>query len=107
MRIKINPEDHIYEEQTLMISEFVARHELPVKSIVLAVNGEIMPHSAWERVSLKDGDEVEIVRAVAGGDHDSLEIAGHEFSSRLFLGTGKYPDNASMADRSKFPVQRW
>ncbi len=29
--------------------------------------------------------------------HDPLVIAGREFSSRLFLGTGKFPSNASLA----------
>ena len=39
------------------------------------------------------------MRAVSGGDHDDpLEIAGVTFESRLFLGTGKYPDPASMAE---------
>jgi thiazole synthase len=30
--------------------------------------------------------------------HDPLVIAGREFGSRLFLGTGKFPSNASLAD---------
>ncbi len=30
--------------------------------------------------------------------HDPLVIAGREFHSRLFLGTGKFPSNASLAD---------
>lgn len=98
MRLKVNQEDHEFDVDSMTVAEFVARHELPVKSIVIAIGGEIIPHSAWEEVALKDGNDIEIVRAVAGGDHDSLEIAGHTFSSRLFLGTGKYPDNASMAE---------
>jgi thiazole synthase len=41
---------------------------------------------------------VDIVQAVSGGDHDdALEIAGQRFTSRLFLGTGKYSDNETMA----------
>lgn len=98
MRLKVNQEDHTFEDVAMTVAGFVARNELPVKSIVIALNGEIIPHSAWENVELKDGDDVEIVRAVAGGDHDSLVIAGETFASRLFLGTGKYPDIASMAE---------
>lgn len=98
MRIKVNLEDHTFEEDSLTVTQFVERNSLPVKSIVIAVNGDIIPHSAWGKFELKDGDDVEIVRAVAGGDHDPLVIAGHSFSSRLFLGTGKYPDNSSMAE---------
>jgi thiazole synthase len=41
---------------------------------------------------------VDIVHAVSGGDHaDPLTIAGQAFASRLFLGTGKYADDGTMA----------
>ncbi|HEX2274214.1 MAG TPA: thiazole synthase [Acidimicrobiales bacterium] len=33
----------------------------------------------------------------ADADHDHLVIAGRPFRSRLFLGTGKFPSNASLA----------
>ncbi|HYJ13224.1 MAG TPA: thiazole synthase, partial [Thermomicrobiales bacterium] len=48
---------------------------------------------------LKEGDSVDIVRAVSGGNHadDLLTIAGVSFTSRLFLGTGKYPTNEVMS----------
>jgi thiazole synthase len=96
MRINVNQESHEFADETLTVAAFVKANQLPVKSVVIAVNGEIIPHSRWNEVRLKDGDDVEIVRAVAGGDHDPLVIAGHTFTSRLFLGTGKYPDNDSM-----------
>jgi thiazole synthase len=96
MRVNVNQESHEFADETLTVATFVEVNQLPVKSVVIAINGEIIPHSRWNDVRLKDGDDVEIVRAVAGGDHDPLFIAGHIFSSRLFLGTGKYPDNDSM-----------
>ena len=37
------------------------------KGIAIAVNGAVVPRSQWEARSLKDGDKVEIVRAVQGG----------------------------------------
>jgi thiazole synthase len=96
MRINVNQESHEFSEETLSVTDFVEVNRLPTKSVVIAINGEIIPHSRWNEVRLKDGDDVEIVRAVAGGDHDPLVIAGRTFTSRLFLGTGKYPDNESM-----------
>jgi thiazole synthase len=99
MRLKVNQEDHHVDDATMTVATFVERNDLPPKSIVIAVNGDIVPHSDWDTRLLKDGDDVEIVRAVAGGDHDDrLVIAGHTFGSRLFLGTGKYPDHLSMAE---------
>ena len=32
-----------------------------------AVNSEVVPRSTWRTVSLQDGDEVEVLTAVAGG----------------------------------------
>lgn len=75
---------------------FLAEREIPTTSVVIAVNDEIIPRSAWETHELKENDVVDIVQAVSGGDHDTLEIAGQAFSSRLFLGTGKYADNDTM-----------
>ncbi|MGC4108292.1 MAG: sulfur carrier protein ThiS [Thermomicrobiales bacterium] len=85
---------------TLTVAEFVQEKSLPEKAIVIAINGDVIVRSAWESTAIKDGDEVEVVRAVSGGaptpDEDILTIAGVPFTSRLFLGTGKYPDAATM-----------
>lgn len=35
--------------------------------VAVARNGTVVPRSAWERVTLEPGDDVEIVRAVQGG----------------------------------------
>lgn len=72
---------------------------IPDKAIVVAVNGEVVPREEWGSRALSEGDEVEIVHAVAGGSgEDELEIAGVRFSSRLFLGTGKYEDMETMRE---------
>lgn len=70
---------------------------IPDRAIVVAVNGEVVRREEWDSKVLSEGDEVEIVHAVAGGSgEDELEIAGVRFSSRLFLGTGKYEDMETM-----------
>ncbi|QYJ15389.1 Thiazole synthase [Rubrobacter xylanophilus DSM 9941] len=72
---------------------------LPDKAIVVAVNGEVVRREEWDSRVLSEGDEVEIVHAVAGGSgEDELEIAGVRFSSRLFVGTGKYEDTQTMRE---------
>jgi sulfur carrier protein len=37
------------------------------KGIAIAINDAVVPRSRWEAHSLKEGDRVEIVRAVQGG----------------------------------------
>jgi thiazole synthase len=69
-------------------------------------NGEIAPRSTLADVALADGDVLEIVHFVGGGqeegtqavnDDDSWTVAGRTFRSRLIVGTGKYKDFAQNA----------
>jgi len=70
-------------------------NELGLEPTRVAVerNLEIVPRSTLADVKVEDGDEIEIVTFVGGGDHeldDSWSVAGRTFSSRLIVGTGKY-----------------
>ena len=66
---------------------------------------EVVPRSTLAEVPLEDGDEIEIVHFVGGGDHpatvtrdeDRWTVAGRTFRSRLIVGTGKYKDFAQNA----------
>jgi thiazole synthase len=61
-------------------------------------NLEVVPRSTLGQVIVEDGDELEIVHFVGGGDHgrpvdeDTWSVAGRTFRSRLIVGTGKYKD---------------
>jgi sulfur carrier protein len=37
------------------------------RGVAIAVDGEVIPKSEWETVTLADGQRVEVVRAVQGG----------------------------------------
>ena len=37
------------------------------RGVAVAVNGEVVPRSQWERTELRDGQNVEIVGAIQGG----------------------------------------
>lgn len=72
-------------------------------------NLEVVPRSTLGDVRVEDGDELEIVHFVGGGDHarpvadDSWSVAGRTFRSRLIVGTGKYKDfeqNAAAVEAS-------
>lgn len=103
MRLVINGKPQELTERRLTVAEYVAAH-CPVQQVAIAVNGEIVRRDRWAETEIRDGDEVEVVRVVGGGDDaraagdDALIIAGRRFLSRLFLGTGKYPDYAAMEE---------
>lgn len=80
----------------LTITAYLEQRGIKPESVAVAINDEVIPRHKWSEYGIQNDDKVEVVRAVSGGDHDPLVIAGHEFSSRLFVGTGKYPDMDSM-----------
>ncbi|MGI8406860.1 MAG: sulfur carrier protein ThiS, partial [Thermomicrobiales bacterium] len=101
MNLTVNQQSVSIDHDAPTIAVFLRDRSLPDKAIVIAINGDIIARSDWDSIILKEGDDMEIVRAVSGGDHtavenDSLTIAGVTFNSRLFLGTGKYADNLTM-----------
>lgn len=74
--------------------------------VALERNREIVPKSAFDKVTIAAGDELEIVHFIGGGDHpgkDPFIVAGKEYASRLIIGTGKYKnfeENAAAAEAS-------
>ena len=37
------------------------------RGVAVAVDGEVVPQGSWQSIELRDGQEVEVVRAVQGG----------------------------------------
>lgn len=80
------------------VADLVRSLELDPAKVAVERNGDIVPRSTLADVALADGDKLEIVHFVGGGDHgDSWTVAGHTFHSRLIVGTGKYKDFAQNA----------
>ena len=73
--------------------------ELALDATKVAVerNLEIVPRSTFAAVVLAEGDKMEIVHFVGGGQDDGWTVAGRIFQSRLIVGTGKYKDFAQNA----------
>ena len=49
------------------LAEFLERQALPRDRVVVEVNGHAVTPHAVEKIRLKSGDRLEIVRVVAGG----------------------------------------
>ncbi len=81
------------------IAELVRSLDLDPAKVAVERNGEIVPRSTLGDTLLADGDVLEIVHFVGGGDHadDTWTVAGRTFRSRLIVGTGKYRDFAQNA----------
>jgi thiazole synthase len=79
--------------------------------IAVERNLEIVPRSAYGQVALADGDRLEIVHFIGGGNapvevpraDKPFVLAGKTYKSRLIIGTGKYKtyaDNAAALQAS-------
>jgi thiazole synthase len=82
------------------VADLVADIGLNPAKVAVERNGEIAPRSTLAQVVLNEGDTLEIVHFVGGGDvasDDSWTVAGRTFNSRLIVGTGKYKDFAQNA----------
>jgi thiazole synthase len=70
--------------------------------IAVERNLEIVPRSTYDQVQVANGDRLEIVHFIGGGnapvevprEDKPFVVAGKTFKSRLIIGTGKYKDYA-------------
>ena len=79
------------------VADLVRDIGLDPAKVAVERNLEIVPRSMLADVALTDGDVLEIVHFVGGGQNndparDSWTVAGRTFNSRLIVGTGKYRD---------------
>lgn len=65
MRVTVNGEAHTLPDETTV--EDLTRRLQVQGRIALEINHEIVPRSCWMDHALRDGDTVEIVRAIGGG----------------------------------------
>ncbi len=82
------------------VAALAAELGLAPEKVAVERNGEIVPRSTLSDVALADGDVLEIVHFVGGGQSDTGDtwsVAGRTFRSRLIVGTGKYKDFAQNA----------
>jgi thiazole synthase len=101
--IRINGE-HRRVREGMSLAELASELGFVPEKVAVERNLEVVPRSTLANVMVEDGDELEIVHFVGGGDHpvaggggdvsavdaDSWTVAGRTFNSRLIVGTGKY-----------------
>src|SRR5690606_16099915 len=87
----------------LSIADLANELGLAPAKIAVERNLEVVPRATLASVTVEDGDQLEIVHFVGGGDgapalaDDRWTVAGKTFRSRLIVGTGKYKDFAQNA----------
>lgn len=72
------------------IAEYLRAANFDPRTIVVERNEEIVPKSKYDETIIEDGDVIEIISFMGGGENDPLVLGGREFRSRFILGSGKY-----------------
>ena len=102
LSIRVNGE-HRRVNGGMTLADLALELGLEPTKVAVERNLVVVPRSTLSSVKIEDGDEIEIVHFVGGGDHgvdvddDSWTVAGRTFRSRLIVGTGKYKDFAQNA----------
>jgi thiazole synthase len=98
MNILLNGENRTFPA-ALTVSALIADLGLDHRKVAVERNLEIVSKSAFATTLLGDGDRIEIVHFIGGGEEDkqmsgedSFTVSGRTFRSRLIVGTGKYKD---------------
>lgn len=100
--ILLNGEPREFAPPTTLASLITDLGLLPAR-VAVELNRTLVPRSDHAITAVQDGDEVEVVTLVGGGapapfEIPALVIGGHEFRSRLLVGTGKYTSLELMRD---------
>ena len=66
MNVRVNGESRELDDGT-NVAEVVGALTDADRGVAVAVDGEVVPRSAWGATALADGQDVEVLRAVQGG----------------------------------------
>jgi thiazole synthase len=110
LSVTINGEPREFPAALNVRDLLVALEQNPAK-VAVERNLEIVPRSRYGEIMVGEGDKLEIVHFIGGGNapvdvprvDKPLVIAGKTFKSRLIIGTGKYKsyeDNARALEAS-------
>jgi thiazole synthase len=91
MIVYVNGESHDLPDNN-RVADIIDNMGLTGKRIAVELNKEILPFDQYQNCVLNNGDHLEIVHAIGGGQDDTFTIAGVAYRSRLLVGTGKYKD---------------
>jgi len=105
LRLCLNGE-HREFPSPMTVDELLRHLALDPAKVAVERNLEIVPRSTYRAVGLAEGDRLEIVQFIGGGNDMSgaapmadkpFVVAGRELKSRLIIGTGKYKSYAENA----------
>ena len=91
MRVELNGEQtELPKGATVATAIEASGAALERGGVAVAVDGEVVPRSEWERTALHPGQKVEVLAAIQGGADGGFELGGRTWGSRLIVGSGGF-----------------
>jgi thiazole synthase len=91
MKVELNGEPVMLPEGAALTEAIAASGaDREQRGVAVAIDGEVVPRSEWDRTSLTEGQKVEVLAAIQGGAEDGFELGGRTWGSRLIVGTGGF-----------------
>jgi sulfur carrier protein len=69
MRVRLNGSDTELDDGA-NVNAAVKRYGRGDRGIAVAVNGEVVARSRWDEVKLSEGDRIEVLGAIGGGEQE-------------------------------------
>jgi thiazole synthase len=100
MNITVNGEAKSLDAP-VTVEQLLSDIGLDARKVAVERNREIVPRSTYAATQVYDGDSIEIVHFIGGGNFSSatdigpddfFTVADQRYTSRLIVGTGKYKD---------------
>ncbi len=66
MKVQVNNKEVEIQSNSTLI-ELTAQLELPLVGIAIAVNNKMIPRTEWENLSLRENDNLVVIKAACGG----------------------------------------
>jgi len=102
MLIRLNGEETEVAEGTSIagVIDLIAADRIPAdrRGVAVALDGEVVPRSAWEETRASAGASIEVVAAIQGGsaEAEGWELGGRRWNSRLIAGSGGFRSLGAM-----------
>jgi thiazole synthase len=91
MKVELNGEPVALPEGAAVADAVEASGaEGDLRGVAVALDGEVVPRSAWGRTKLREGQKVEVLAAIQGGADGPFGLGDRSWGSRLIVGTGGF-----------------
>lgn len=75
MKVIVNGKEESYENENLTINEFLVLKKVKMPEMVtIELNGEIIDRDMFKKIEIKDGDRIELIYYMGGGESKLEEI---------------------------------